>query len=177
MRLSTKTMGKYQRLLLDRHATFSVRCLKNGAMSITNLCEFYIELAADVFKSRNPFLLKSLTDFLTGLPTTTCGVDILMQAFNQLAMTDPDACRWLLDHSAILLPEIDFEAQATGLARALLLTKGFRCGPDYRMGKRGRIILRDQLKAELLRDCSVGDRFLLEQVLVNHDGEVSDVAP
>jgi len=138
-------------------------------MCITNVCELYIELALDVFKSQKTTLLKSLTDFLVGLPTSDCGEDILMQAFKQLAMTDTEACQWLLKHSSVLLPEIDFEARAMELARALLLTKGFQLGTDFRIGQRGQIILSDQNKSELLTGRSLGDRLLLDQILVNHD--------
>jgi hypothetical protein len=74
-------------------------------MCASNSCEFYIELATDVFKTQNPTLLKSLRDFLTDLPCSKSREEILIAAFDRLARTDPDAFRWLWCNFANLLSE------------------------------------------------------------------------
>jgi hypothetical protein len=138
-------------------------------MCISNLCEPYVELAIDVFKSRNPVLLKSLKDFLNGLPNSICREDILIAAFHQLATTDTGAYRWLLQNSCSLLPEIDFVEQATELAKTLLDKQGFASGQDFSFEPNGQIILSDKAKAGLLLETSLCDRLLLEEILQIHD--------
>jgi hypothetical protein len=138
-------------------------------MCISNLCDPYVELATDVFKSQNPVLFKSLRDFLTGLPNSICGEDILTAAFYQLALTDVDACRWLLRNSYNLLPEIDFVGLAMGVFKTLLQTKGFLLGQDFSFDSSGQITLCDKAKSGLFAGTSVGDRLLLEEILQIYD--------
>lgn len=76
-------------------------------MCASNSCGFYTELATDVFKTQNLALLKSLKDFLTDLPCSQSVEEILIEAFDQLAKIDPDACRWLFHNYAYLLPEVN----------------------------------------------------------------------
>jgi hypothetical protein len=134
-------------------------------MCISNLCDPYVELATDVFKSQNPVLLKSLRDFLTGLPNSSCGEDILTAAFHRLALTDVEACRWLLRNSYDLLPEIDFVGQAIELARTLLEAKGFLLGQDFSLGPSGQIIFSGSSKDGLFSGISSYDRLLIEEIL------------
>jgi hypothetical protein len=138
-------------------------------MCISNLCDPYVELATDVFKSQNPVLFKSLRDFLTGLPTSICQENILTAAFHRLTLTDVEACRWLLRNSYDLLPEIDFVEQAIELAKTLLKTKGFLLGKDFNFEPSGKIALSEKAKAELFIGASVCDRLLLEEMLQIHD--------
>jgi hypothetical protein len=134
-------------------------------MCISNLCNPYIELATDVFKSQNPMLLKSLRDFLTGLPHPNCEENIITAAFHQLALTDIEACRWLLRNSYALLPEVDFVTQAIDLATTLLHAQGFLSGKDFSFESSRQLVLTDKAKASLWAKSSVGDRLLLEEVL------------
>jgi hypothetical protein len=134
-------------------------------MCISNLYDPYVELATDVFQSRNPVLFKALRDFLTGLPSSSCGEDILTAAFHQLALNDTEACRWLLRNSFDLLPEIDFVEQAMGLAKMLLQSKGFLFGQDFSFDSNGQITLCNKAKSGLFAGTSVGDRLLLEEIL------------
>ncbi len=138
-------------------------------MCISNLRDPYVELATDVFKSQNPLLFKALRDFLTGLPNSNCGEDILTAAFRQLALTDTEAGRWLLRNSSVLLPEIDFIKQAMDLAKTLLKDKGFILGQDFSFDPIEQITLSDEAKACLLAGSSVCDRLLLEEILHIYD--------
>jgi hypothetical protein len=138
-------------------------------MCISNLCDPYVELATDVFRSRNPVLFKSLRDFLTGLPNSSCGEDILTAAFHRLALLDVESCRWLLQNSFDLLPEIDFVEQAIDLAKALLQDNGFLLGQDFSFESDGKITLSDKAKASLFAESSACDRLLLEEILQIYD--------
>jgi hypothetical protein len=138
-------------------------------MCISNLCDPYVELATDVFQSRNPVLFRALRDFLTGLPNSSCGEDILTAAFHRLALMDIEACRWLLRNSYALLPEIDFTEKAVDLAKTLLTDKGFLLGQDFSFDPSGKETLSDKAKASLFASSSVYVRLLLEEILHIYD--------
>jgi hypothetical protein len=138
-------------------------------MCLSNLCEPYIELAMDVFKTQNKALLKSLKDFLTGLPNSSCVERVLTTAFQQLAVMDSQACRWLLRNSCILLPEVDLVEQAIQLAQTLLQAQGFVLGQDFSFEPSGRITLREKVRARLYGGNSVYDRLLLEEIVHIHE--------
>jgi hypothetical protein len=138
-------------------------------MCLSNLCEPYIELAMDVFKTQNKALLKSLKDFLTGLPNSSCVERVLTTAFQQLAVMDSQACRWLLRNSCVLLPEVDLVEQAIQLAQTLLQAQGFVLGQDFSFEPSGRITLREKVRARLYGGNSVYDRLLLEEIVHIHE--------
>jgi hypothetical protein len=138
-------------------------------MCLSNLCEPYVELAMDVFKTRNKILLKSLKDFLTGLPNSNCVEKVLTTAFQQLSVMDSEACRWLLRNSCVLLPEVDLVEQAIQLAQTLLQAQGFELGRDFSFEPSGRITLRGKVRAGLYGENSVCDRLLLEEIIHIHE--------
>jgi hypothetical protein len=138
-------------------------------MCISNLCDPYVELAMDVFKSQNPVLFKSLRDFLTGLPNSSCGEDILTMAFHRLAMTDVEACRWFLRNSCDLLPEVNFVEQVTELAQTSLQSKGFLLEQDFSLEPGKRMILSAKAKEGLFAGISACDRLLIEEILQIYD--------
>jgi hypothetical protein len=138
-------------------------------MCLSNLCEPYIELAMDVFKTQNKALLKSLKDFLTGLSNSSCVEQVLTTAFQQLAVMDSEACRWLLRNSCFLLPEVDLVEQAIQLAQTLLQAQGFILGQDFSFEPSGRITLREKVRARLYGGSSVCDRLLLEEIIQIHE--------
>ncbi|MCC0175549.1 hypothetical protein I4641_00960 [Waterburya agarophytonicola K14] len=135
-------------------------------MGASNGCEFYIELATDVFQTQNPALLKSLTDFLADLPCSRSGTEILIAACYQLAQIDPDAFRWLWRNSAYLLPEVNLVVPMLEFTLQLLEKQGFLPGQDFNFRSPEQIYLREQTKTELLRRISPGDRLILEELLV-----------
>jgi hypothetical protein len=119
----------------------------------------------DVFKSQNPVLFKFLRDFLTGLPNSSCGDDILTMALHRLAVTDVDACRWFLRNSYDLLPEVNFIEQVTELAQTLLQSKGFLLEQDFNFEPGKRMILSVKAKEGLFAGISAFDRLLIEEIL------------
>jgi hypothetical protein len=138
-------------------------------MCLSDLCEPYVELAMDVFKAQNKALLKSLKDFLTGLPNSSCVEKVLTTAFQQLAVMDSEACRWLLRNSCLLLPEVDLVEQAIQLAQTLLQAQGFVLDQDFSFASSGRITLRTKGRARFYEENSVYDRLLLEEIIHIHE--------
>lgn len=138
-------------------------------MCLTKLCEHYVELAMDVLKTQNKILLKSLKDFLTGVPNSSCIEEVLTTAFQQLAVMDIEACRWLLRNSCVLLPEVDLVEQAIQLAQTLLQAQGFVLGQDFSFEPSGRISLRRKVRVRLYGENSVYDRLLLEEIVHIHE--------
>ncbi len=90
-------------------------------------------------------------------------------ALHRLVVTDPEAFRWFLRNSSILLPEINFVEQAAELAQIFLQSKGFLLGQDFSLEPDGRITLCHKAKASLFEGSSVGDRLLLEKILQIYD--------
>jgi hypothetical protein len=138
-------------------------------MCLSKLCEPYVELAMDVFKTQNKTLLKSLKDFLTGLPNSSCVEEVLTAAFQQLAGMDSEACRWLLRNSCALLPEVDLVEQAIQLAQTLLQAQGLVLGQDFSFAPSGQIALREKVRARLYGGNTVYDRLLLEEIVHIHE--------
>lgn len=83
---------------------------------VSNLDNLLIEIAVDVFKSQNLALVRSLKDFLTVLSSPKSIEEVLVAAIYQLAETEPGACRWLLNHTSCLEPELDLAELAMKLA-------------------------------------------------------------
>jgi hypothetical protein len=142
---------------------------RGAGMCLTKLCEHYVELAMDVLKTQNKILLKSLKDFLTGVPNSSCIEEVLTTAFQQLAVMDIEACRWLLRNSCVLLPEVDLIEQAIQLAQTLLQAQGFVLGQDFSFEPSGRICLRSKVRAGLYTEHSIYDRLLLEEIVHIHE--------
>lgn len=98
--------------------------------------ETYIELAAAVFKTQDRGLVNSLKNFLTLLPSSQCLEDVLKLAVCQSALNDPKCCRWLLENSDCMEPELDvsqfaLESVTTQLQnQGLVLDRDFWLGPD-----------------------------------------------
>ena len=87
---------------------------------VSSLHKTLIEIAVDVFKSQNLALVRSLKDFLTVLSSPNSIEEVLAAAIYQLAETEPEACRWLLNHASCLEPELDLAELAMKLARTSL---------------------------------------------------------
>ena len=138
---------------------------KTVSMCLAKTYDIHIELAVDVFKSRNPALIISLKNFLTILPNAKCIEEVLTAAIYRLAKTEPETCRWLLQNSLYLKPEVDLEEVASQLAITKLEKQGFVHNQDFSLEANSRLQVSDKAKARLLVENSVGDRLLLEEIL------------
>jgi hypothetical protein len=135
------------------------------SMCLLNSHKPHVDLAVDVFKTRNPALVLSLKDFLTVLPNPKFIEEVLTIALYQLAEIDPDACRWLLRNSSYLEPELDLVEVAMKFASTKLENQGFVLGEDFEFEPKRRLHISDNAKARLMIENSVCDRLLIEEVL------------
>ncbi len=134
-------------------------------MCLSNANELHLDLAIDVFKTRNPALVISLKDFLTVLPNPKCVEEVLTAAVYQLAETDSDTCRWLLRNPQYLEPELDLATIAMNLVMTKLENQGFVLGRDFKFEPNSRLHITERAKTRLMIENSACDRLLLEEVL------------
>lgn len=136
-----------------------------------NIClssthEPHVGLAIDVFRSQNLALLMSLKDFLTILQNPKFVEEIFISAIYQLAECDVEACRWLLRNYAYLEPEVDLIELTMNLARTKLEKEGFILNRDFSVVSNIGLNISKEAKNRLMIEDSVGDRLLLEEILL-----------
>ncbi|MDJ1182211.1 hypothetical protein [Roseofilum casamattae] len=71
----------------------------------------YTDLAIEVLTTQDPYLIRSLTDFLTVLPNPCHVQSILQNAVDRLSQSDLQSYRWIVEHSAYLIPYLDLTPQ------------------------------------------------------------------
>ncbi|WP_261201072.1 hypothetical protein [Laspinema olomoucense] len=125
----------------------------------------HTEVALDVFKARNPALVIAVKNFLKVLPTPQAIEEVLKEATYELAEVDPDACRWLIQNSLILMPELDLRAEACAFAVQKLKASGFEEGQDFHQESRRRLQLSEAAKSQLQVGNSVLESLMLEELL------------
>jgi hypothetical protein len=135
-------------------------------MCASNNCELYMEIATDIFRTQNSKAIESLKDFLSDLPCPQSLEEISIAAFHQLAKVDLETCRWLLQHSFTLLPEVNLVDRTIESVQILLQQRGFVPDRDFSFEPKDRIYLSDRAKIELFRDLLPGDRLILAEILV-----------
>lgn len=136
-----------------------------------NIClssthEPHVGLAIDVFRSQNLALLMSLKDFLTILQNPKFVEEIFISAIYQLAECDVEACRWLLRNYAYLEPEVDLMELTMNLARTKLEKEGFILNRDFSVVSNIGFNISKEAKHRLMIEDSVGDRLLIEEILL-----------
>ncbi|MFB2918756.1 MULTISPECIES: hypothetical protein [Aerosakkonema] len=138
-------------------------------MCASSTYQLDIELAIDVFKTKNLAMLVALKNFLTVLPNPKCIEEVLTVAFYQLANIDMDSCRWLLRNHYYLMPEMDVLYLAKAFAIAKLENCGFVYGKDFQFDYQDKLQLNEWAKRRLLQDNSTVNSLLLEEVLQIHN--------
>jgi hypothetical protein len=135
-------------------------------MCLSSTHEPHVGLAIDVFRSQNLALLMSLKDFLTILQNPKFVEEIFISAIYQLAECDVEACRWLLRNYAYLEPEVDLMELTMNLARTKLEKEGFILNRDFSVVLNIGLNISKEAKNRLMVEDSVGDRLLLEEILL-----------
>lgn len=135
-------------------------------MCLSSTHEPDVGLAIDVFRSQNLALLMSLKDFLTILQNPKCVEEILITAIYQLAECDSEACRWLLRNCSYLEPEVDLMELTMNLAQTKLENEGFILNRDFSVVSNSRLNISKEAKSRLMIEDSVGDRLLIEEILL-----------
>ncbi|MBZ8180613.1 MAG: hypothetical protein SAL07_13900 [Oscillatoria sp. PMC 1051.18] len=124
-----------------------------------------VELAIDVFKSRNPKLIKALKDFFLISPSPTYIEQIFTTAIYRFAESDSDTCRWLLHHPDYLMPELDLVELASKLVIFNLKNSVLIPERDFSFKANGQLYLNERAKAELLRKSCSTDWLIIKEIL------------
>ncbi len=119
--------------------------------------EVYIDLAAEVLRSRQLDALQALKDFLTILPSPAALERVLARAASRTAALDCQSGLWLCHHADALLPELDLAFWA----RQCLRTYWQHCN----LTGEPRLPLSATAAERLRSVVSTGDRLLLNQLL------------
>ncbi|MCT7986215.1 hypothetical protein NG796_23355 [Laspinema sp. A4] len=136
----------------------------------------HTEVALDVFKARNPALVIAVKNFLKVLPTPQAIEEVLKEATYELAEVDPESCRWLVQNSLLLMPELDLRAEACTWAVQKLKACGFEEGPDFHQESRRRLQLSEVAKSQLQIGNSVLEELMLEELLSCSGSKLDDLS-
>ncbi|WP_017662718.1 hypothetical protein [Baaleninema simplex] len=139
--------------------------------------EAYISLAVDIMRARDPRAIVALKDFLTVLPTPSTLELVLKQAVYRLGDLDRPACRWILQHGDLLMPELDLQEVARQWAIEVLTRDDRSCDRDYWFDRSGRLHLSDAAKIQLQQMASGVGGLMLEEIFdIPNDGDpTSDI--
>ncbi len=129
----------------------------------------YVALAIDVLRAQNRESIQALKDFLTVLPNPGWIELVLIKAIYQLAGIDNGACRWVLHHSAYLMPELDINNYAVQWVCFKLQSQGLIFDQDFWFAAPLQLGLTKNAELELWQDVSLGDRLILEEIFKIHD--------
>ncbi|MGC9506291.1 hypothetical protein [Baaleninema sp.] len=139
--------------------------------------EAYISLAVDVMRARDTRAIVALKDFLTVLPNPTAIESVLKQAVYRLGDLDRVACRWILRHPDLLMPELDLQEVARQWVGEVLLRENRQGDRKYRFDGSGRLYLSDAAKLQLQQTASGVGSLMLEEIfgIRNEDRLTSDI--
>lgn len=93
--------------------------------------QLYIDLSVHILKSQNQALIVQLKNFLVYLVSPLDIESIFKSAIEQIALTDEQSCRWILQNRDYLLPEIDLIEIAQQMTETVLEKQGFIIGQDF----------------------------------------------
>jgi hypothetical protein len=93
--------------------------------------QLYIDLSVHILKSQNQALIVHLKNFLVYLLSPLDIENIFKSAIEQIALTDEQSCRWILQNHDYLLPEIDLIEIAQQITKTILEKQGFIIGQDF----------------------------------------------
>ena len=127
--------------------------------------ESYIDLAVDVYKTRNFSSVQSLKNFLNCLPSPTLIEAVLAAAIAQVADTNLETYLWILQHPDYLLPELDLVDLARRCAQLRLENQGFILGKDFQFTEQIQLKISNQVKSQLWSSIPLSERLLFEALL------------
>jgi len=110
-------------------------------------------------------LMRFLKELITTLQASEPTVDVLTKVMYQLAETDLDTCRWVLDNFYDLEAYLELVEKIAKFATQILIDKGFIPGQDFSANPAGGILIKKKASTTLMEEVAAFDRLLLEDIL------------
>ena len=110
-------------------------------------------------------LMKFLKELITTLQASELTADVLTKVMYQLAETDLDTCRWVLDNFYDLESYLELIEKIVKFATQILIEKGFIPGQNFSTNPAGGILIKRKASAVLMEETSAFDHLLLEDIV------------
>jgi len=110
-------------------------------------------------------LMKSFKEFITTLQASESTTDVLRKVMDQLAETDLETCRWVLDNFYDLEAYLELIEKVVNFATQVLIDKGFLPGQDFSANPAGGILIKKKARTTLMEEATAFDRLLLEDTM------------
>lgn len=91
--------------------------------------------------------------------------DVCTKAMYQLAETDLETCRWVLDNFYDLEAYLELIEKNIKFATQILIEKGFIPGQDFSANPSGEILVKRKASAALVEEIAAFARLLIEDIL------------
>lgn len=110
-------------------------------------------------------LIKFFRELITSLQASEQTADVLTKAMHQLAETDLETCRWVLDNFYDLEAYLGLIEKIVKFATQILIEKSFVPGQDFSANPAGGILITRKASAVLMEEVAAFERLLLEDIL------------
>lgn len=110
-------------------------------------------------------LMRLFKELLTTLQVSESPADVLTKVMYQLAETDLETCRWVLDNFYDLEAYLGLIEKTANFATQILIEKGFIPGQDFSANPAGGILIKRNVNAALMEEVAAFDCLLLEDIL------------
>jgi hypothetical protein len=110
-------------------------------------------------------LMRFFKELITTLQASETTADVLIKVMYQLAETDIDTCRWVLDNFYDLEAYLELIEKIAKFATQILIDKGFIPGQDFSANPAGGILTKRKASAVLMEETAAFDRLLLEDIV------------
>lgn len=110
-------------------------------------------------------LMRFFKKLIITLQLSESNTDVLTKVMYQLAETDLEACRWVIDNFYDLEAYLELIEKTVNFATQILIEKGFIPGQDFSANPAGGILITRKASAALMEKVSTFDCLLLEDIL------------
>lgn len=114
-------------------------------------------------------LMRFFKELLTTLQVSESTADVFAKVMYQLAETDLETCRWVLDNFYDLEGYLKLIEKTANFATQILIEEGFIPGQDFSANPAGGILIKRNVNAALMEEVAAFDRLLLEDILQAFD--------
>lgn len=110
-------------------------------------------------------LMRFLKELIKTLQASESTANVLTKVMYQLAETDLETCRWVLDNFYDLETYLGLIEKTVNFATQTLIEKGFVPSQDFSANPAGGILITRKASAALMEEVAAFDRLLLEDIL------------